>query len=597
MLSFSFLMAIFALLVPIFWAHQGNPIIDCFGQGAYVPSEILKGKILYTDISVPYGPISYQLNALLFLIFGENLSTLYIAGIVNSIIILLSIYLIARTITSKLAAWTVSFMIMALCVFNYYIFNYIFPYAYAASYALTTFLLSVLFCVYYLKTSKPAFFGISLAFMFLSIFIKIDSAVFLPVLIAIGLFFKSVSKKNFALSSLYAMIIPAISWVILLYQGLNIGDVFKNAYYLHKFSDTQVFKYFYQNFTGLYFNPALILNDIMIFLQFAFIFAITTGIVYLFLMAVNKLGSLIKFKIPDFACILLATAFIYLFLLRLVAVNTSDISFSWLPISTTVILLIFTIPLFIFKINAKNYFSELFSRIKKISLKDKIFILLCLAGIISALRSYYFLNLHIFGTFLMPLLLLVNVVYFVDYIPDCINKKIKSLDKNSWKQASLIVLIATGFIFTLKYQSAALNMNSYPLKTERGSIYVEKNMGIALNEAKKYINENISPDETFLMLPQGPVLNFMTNRSSGNNLFFDIIPPTVETYGEDAIIKSLQKNAPDYIFINNRDSSDWGFPFFGQDYALKIFDYIKQNYKFEKEVGNEFKIKIYKKKK
>jgi len=100
---------------------------------------------------------------------------------------------------------------------------------------------------------------------------------------------------------------------------------------------------------------------------------------------------------------------------------------------------------------------------------------------------------------------------------------------------------------------------------------------------------------SFIMIPQGPILNFLTDHSS-HGWYYDLIPPTILSFGEDKIIKDLEKNPPDYIFVNNRDTVEWGFSYFGKDYGLKINHFIKQNYKLEKEVGNEFSIKIYERK-
>ena len=60
----------------IFCGHYSNILID-FGREVYYPEQILEGKVLYKDLFNIYGPLSYQINAVLYKIFGAKLSTLY----------------------------------------------------------------------------------------------------------------------------------------------------------------------------------------------------------------------------------------------------------------------------------------------------------------------------------------------------------------------------------------------------------------------------------------------------------------------------------------------------------------------------------------
>src|SRR3989339_1485463 len=179
----SILLIIFVYLISIFWAHQGDPIIDC-GKEPYLPWQILQGKVLFKDIFTPYGPLAYQLNALLFMIFGQNLNVLYGAGAINSLLILLTIYLIGKTITSSWVSWAITFVIMVICVFNHNISNYVFPYTYSMTYALSSFLISVLLGIHYIKNSREKLIPISFFFMGISLISKVEYSLFILVLLA-----------------------------------------------------------------------------------------------------------------------------------------------------------------------------------------------------------------------------------------------------------------------------------------------------------------------------------------------------------------------------------------------------------------------------
>ena len=78
--------AMIGLLAVIFaWfgsAYVINPIIDS-GREFYIPVRMLGGEVLYKDIFNIYGALSYQINALAYMIFGVHLRALTIFGVLN----------------------------------------------------------------------------------------------------------------------------------------------------------------------------------------------------------------------------------------------------------------------------------------------------------------------------------------------------------------------------------------------------------------------------------------------------------------------------------------------------------------------------------
>ena len=56
------------------------------------------------------------------------------------------------------------------------------------------------------------------------------------------------------------------------------------------------------------------------------------------------------------------------------------------------------------------------------------------------------------------------------------------------------------------------------------------------------------------------------------------MPPLIKIWGEDNMINSFQKHPPDYITLFHRSAREIGYPFFGQDYGIKLMSWINQNY-------------------
>ena len=78
-----------------FVGNYAGILID-FGREVYYPEQILNGKILYKDLFNIYGPFAYQINAILYKIFGAKLSTLYGVGCVCSILTVSGIFMLSR---------------------------------------------------------------------------------------------------------------------------------------------------------------------------------------------------------------------------------------------------------------------------------------------------------------------------------------------------------------------------------------------------------------------------------------------------------------------------------------------------------------------
>lgn len=267
-------------------------------------------------------------------------------------------------------------------------------------------------------------------------------------------------------------------------------------------------------------------------------------------------------------------------------------SYCWMPITS---LLIFTglLGLFTKKIiaNKCKTLADVTNIFENLDFKDKVLGLLALTACLSATKSFFFLNLGVYGQFMLPLLLIVNIVFWNDYIP----KIFKFIDKKTWSSASLIIFTAISLLFMFGNIKKAGLMANTPIKTNKGTIYTDRATGESFNQTIDFIKANTQKDSYVLVMPEGAMINFLTERRT-SGLFYSLLPINIETYGEDNIIKELKKNPPDYIVINARNSSDYGAAFFGADYGFKIYDFIKNQYNIEKTINNNFATVIYKKK-
>src|SRR5258708_5058328 len=114
------------------WGHWGSFQVDN-GRELYVPAEILKGKLLFRDLWYMYGPLAPYLKALLFRIFGVQLTVLFIFGLTLTIGAALVTFEIARQFHLGLVTSMVPSLFFLVEAFYPFIGIFVVPYSYASS--------------------------------------------------------------------------------------------------------------------------------------------------------------------------------------------------------------------------------------------------------------------------------------------------------------------------------------------------------------------------------------------------------------------------------------------------------------------------------
>lgn len=445
---FSVLSLLFLFFSFLFFEKTGDFIIDC-GREAYFPLEVLKGKILYRDIFNIFAPLSYQINALFYHLWGVNLSVLDIAGIINAFITMIAIYLICRTITKPINAVIICFAIMVLCFFKTFIQNFIFPYTFSIVYAISSFLISILFCIYYFIKPKPYFMILSCFFIGLSITFKYDFILFPLILTSIMLYFKPLSKRNIFLCILSFLSTPLISLGLLFYQGLTFQEFINAMQLIYKFASTKTYNTFLYNLSTLYFNPDYLKIQLSCVEHGLKAFSKYFCTFYIILFIVNKILAK-KEKFKNYITIFLCTIFIS------IAVTTPHMkffikrTFPFLGYATVILAIIMLL------------YIKFGQNIEK---KDKIFLFLIITAIISATKSFFFLDFESYGTFLILLIILVNFIFILDYLP----KFFKFIDKTAFQYTFISLIIASLTLF-LSRELNIIKFSTYKFKTERATI-------------------------------------------------------------------------------------------------------------------------------
>ena len=209
------LFAVFAILFAISWQTWANLTIDG-GREMHTPLRLLRGELIYRDVYYLYGPFAPYFNAALYAVFGVHLNTLYGAGTVASVLLLLLIFQLGEKLTGLLEASLATWMVLVLCVFKQD-GNYIFPYTYSAVYGTILGLAAIAAQIRYIHGGQPGALTLAGVFTGLALICKLEFAFAATAsLLALAFSDRSGSRMRILIRGLW----PALTIALLTYGGL-----------------------------------------------------------------------------------------------------------------------------------------------------------------------------------------------------------------------------------------------------------------------------------------------------------------------------------------------------------------------------------------
>lgn len=214
-----------------FFGRFGDLMVDSFRE-AYIPQEILNGKVIYKNIFVIYPPLAYLINALLIKIFNSGFQTLYFAGLFSTMSIIFLTYKIGNIFFNKNYSSAICLFVISGLVLSPNVFNSFFPYSYGILYGVMLILSSIYFAIN--KKYPLSYLCYSLA-----ILCKYEFIFYFPLLI-----FWS-KKENWKLN-LLAFLLPLVfTNTILAIQGVTFSDIKTTLEIILSMSQTKTLHWFY----------------------------------------------------------------------------------------------------------------------------------------------------------------------------------------------------------------------------------------------------------------------------------------------------------------------------------------------------------------
>jgi hypothetical protein len=79
------------------------------------------------------------------------------------------------------------------------------------------------------------------------------------------------------------------------------------------------------------------------------------------------------------------------------------------------------------------------------------------------------------------------------------------------------------------------------------------------------------------VLPEGVLLNYLA-RIPNPTPYVNFMPPEMLLFGEDAWLAAFEADPPDLVLLVHKDTSEYGYPQFGRDYARKLARWVELHY-------------------
>jgi hypothetical protein len=173
---------------------------------------------------------------------------------------------------------------------------------------------------------------------------------------------------------------------------------------------------------------------------------------------------------------------------------------------------------------------------------------------------------------------LVVVAGLVYHIPRLVAKNAQS---TTFIRALSVILVAVFLVMEISVVSGGYLIRNYPIATDKERIItfdpVLNIEGPVFDATLKKINETIKPNENFLVIPEGILLNYLARHES-RSPYTSFLLGDLVMHNEEKMVERLTRQLPDYVILLDRGVSEWGFKKFGVDTGTKISAWVIKNY-------------------
>ncbi len=541
------------------WSQWGNFQVDC-GRELYVPQQIARGKLLYRDLWYAYGPLEPYVAAGLFRIFGESFNTLFSFGLVLAATNALLLLELGTLIESRLIGFSAAFLFL-LQGFRPTIFNYMFPYSYGAVLGLFLGLVCLLSLTRHIL-GRPGRNLLLAGFAAgLSICSKPEFGVacfaMIGVMMALQLRLKSSARA--LIRELCEVTVPALLTVAIGYGWffwkLGPAFIFANWAGPHNSYLRDYAPHLYA-FAGLNFEPSSMLW-----------LAARAVVAVLLWMGLARFLSIAARRSLSVALIL---PVLFATLLKL----THN------PVLMTAITEWFAFPPGMFYLGCGFVIYAVYQWYTKKDPSRLAEVTLGIFALSASSRILTFISPFGYSVFYHVPLLLV----FSTLLAKAISYAATPFAERERQYLVGTLLLVDALIVACLTVPARGELPAR-LATSWGTLSLNTEDAPIAHDILAFVSKQREVGNRVELLPELPIVYALTDTQSASR-FYTLQPGILGPQEEDEYIRDFRRANPAYVVLTNRNTAEYGAPYFGIDYNQKIYAWVMANYCATREFGH-----------
>lgn len=560
------------------WRKWPDPLVD-FGRELYVPWQLSQGQVLYRDIAYFNGPLSPYFNALIFKIFGAGLMSLAWVNIAILAVFTFLAYRLLKFISSRFAATVACVCFLVVFALAQYTntgnYNFICPYSHELTHGLVLSFIAVYSLSRYLIKPRTIFIGLVGLCLGLILLTKVEVFLAAAPALFVGLILIFLQERPPAARLLkllvffiVGLVIPSTCFVLYFSSRIPlaraIGSVFA-GYGLLSSSDLTGQR-FYRAVAGLDAPLENLLTMLRVAGWYSLVLAAAVVLDWV-------VGRFEKYRTVN-RWISLPPA--------VVAILWAGFCLDWFgalrPLPLFMLVIIIGLIIALRRAGQDQQKRKQLS----ISLVLAILGLTLLAKIVLNVRAYHY------GFALAVPAAMVLIAAIVDWLPSVCNRLFRAAESSQGRGIIYRALILLLLVVTLIWHFNASRKMFAPRTEQIGQgpdmfLAAPWPKAQAVNQALQTIAERIPPDKTFVVLPEGVMLNYLTRRANSTG-HISFMPPDLTIFGRENILTALQKNPPDYVIRVPKGLREYGYRDFS-DCAPQLAHFLETNYSRKRIIG------------
>jgi hypothetical protein len=574
----SLIVIVFCVLALWSWRKWPDLIVD-FGQQLYIPWQLASGKILYKDIVILHGPLSQYFNAFWFKIFGPSLTVLIFVNLAILAGIAIVLYRSVHRFADSLTATVACLVLLILFGFSQYVwignYNYVTPYTHETTHGVALTAAMILALSHYLTRGGRVAGALSGLCLGLALLTKVEVAVAATAVVVIGfamayfvgppgaapkkdeflLFCATALAPTLGFYLYFLFHLPAAQALHALGQGFFIpsGGLAENAFFMRGLG--------LDNLGDSLGRMLKMFVAVVIFVLFAATADVTCR-------RFTKSSRLLA--------IVLGLVFSLVLYQKLDVLPWPDIPRA-LPLTTSLCLAVFVVLLV-----KRPRHVELWPILLPMVLWTT-FALSLLLKMALNVRIYHY------GFCLAMPATLVLVLCLVYWIPVVLRR---TRGCGVVFRALALAILAAASMYYLNRSHELYQLKTFAVGNGGDTIFTYgpklEITGWVTSQALNWIAEKTSPEATFVGLPEGIMLNYLSRRTTTSS-YVNFTVGEMLVFGEQRFFDDLKARPPDYVILVDKDTAEFDVGPFGADarYGQQIMGWVNRQYTPVALVGNE----------